>query len=753
MSSSSDPLQNSFDSYEPKQELDSPFLNEEYLADEARIAQWRIPATGIQLESPFLEAFEDGWRSSEVEEFEEFLDESDEEEFEDEAIADYPTYEVDQLKSEGFSEFLGELEEEELEEEAIADYLFHSVVKSLEFPEEQYDIPPTVSQRISDALKSSSSRALEVAIEEGWRNEKDLTNLLFFDRHQELQQDHKLKPEKNKEDKKLAQEWLTILNHEVWPAIEKSARNNVLKVFGKQVASAHRKLLKFAGKRFKQCIEWAAREVNLNPGLLASTLFAETEEKYIYKNYLMKSKVSSYDIGVDDFFDLKHVLAKSVGAYSKVGWDKKQTVEVHPNDAQTKKRNVKTIEFNSGQDALLATAVYLKYGEVYLCEKAKEANGNFDDLPIETRFALIRIAMSAGRAGAAKRLNRAMSGEDILVRNWKPPKEYNTDRNATIRAAEALHLSDWIFGIPLAISVQPELEAFENFGSDTEAYMAYEEIDDENLYNFEMIDDEAIANQFITEHEDEVDNDEIDDLDIRELDPRLIDLAEKVIAREMPLVEHQSPKRLTQCFSAEDIAKVQKVYEDNILAANSNSSDRCSCIVMLNVALGQLLPLRLKKNRARGKSKRIVQMGNLTNASIGLAMEQLRRKGFALRETLINFYDLRNRTAGTLKPEKLKASVRDEILAKSKISEGCWLAFGLSIMDHHHSVLLLVDNTSVNAKIYWLDQFSNGLDTDVTNNLDQLLTEKTQSWWQSVMDSKHKGYNTPIRFWQLRKPS
>jgi hypothetical protein len=71
MSSSSDPLQNSFDSYEPKQELESPFLNEEYLADEARIAQWRVPVPGVQLESPFLEAFEDGWSSGEVEEFEE----------------------------------------------------------------------------------------------------------------------------------------------------------------------------------------------------------------------------------------------------------------------------------------------------------------------------------------------------------------------------------------------------------------------------------------------------------------------------------------------------------------------------------------------------------------------------------------------------------------------------------------------------------------------------------------------------------
>jgi V8-like Glu-specific endopeptidase len=70
MSSSSDPYQSYFEAYEPKSEPESPFLNEEFLADEARIAQWRVTTPNVQLESPFLEAFEEEWRSSEVEEFE-----------------------------------------------------------------------------------------------------------------------------------------------------------------------------------------------------------------------------------------------------------------------------------------------------------------------------------------------------------------------------------------------------------------------------------------------------------------------------------------------------------------------------------------------------------------------------------------------------------------------------------------------------------------------------------------------------------
>jgi hypothetical protein len=81
MSSSPKSFEDNFDSHEPRQELDSPFLNEEYLVEEARTAQtWRNLTPGLQLESPFLEAFEEGWGAigtPEVEEYDGFLDESD----------------------------------------------------------------------------------------------------------------------------------------------------------------------------------------------------------------------------------------------------------------------------------------------------------------------------------------------------------------------------------------------------------------------------------------------------------------------------------------------------------------------------------------------------------------------------------------------------------------------------------------------------------------------------------------------------
>ena len=275
------------------------------------------------------------------------------------------------------------------------------------------------------------------------------------------------------------------------------------------------------------------------------------------------------------------------------------------------------------------------------------------------------------------------------------------------------------------------------------------ELEDNSEISYE--DTEHEFDQGIEFLEDETEDDEaVDILEAREFDPVLLDIAERTIASEVGIFEEQLPTRWTSCFSASDIARAEAVYKENEAAANANSIDRNSCIVMLNVALGKLLSLPLKSNRSRSVSTRIVQMANLTTQAIEKAMKQLIRKGYALRPTVMNFFDRRNRTAGTLKPERLKTSIQANVLAKAK-TKGCWFAFGLSIMDGYHSVLLLVDRTGPDGKIYWLDQFSGGITDDVTTDLDQRITSKTQTWWQAVKDRKGKGYNTTIRLWPLKK--
>jgi hypothetical protein len=293
------------------------------------------------------------------------------------------------------------------------------------------------------------------------------------------------------------------------------------------------------------------------------------------------------------------------------------------------------------------------------------------------------------------------------------------------------------------------------------------------------LDDLEFAGDLETEYGEEEEN---DSLEVRELNPALVDLAEKIFAREAPFVEGEVEgevaSRWTRCFSNQDIEKVITAYKDNAKAAGANRNDRCSCIVMLNVALGQLLSLRLKEHPARGRppTRRRVQMGDLPTGSIEEAMQQLRRKGFAVSPWVTSFFDRRKRTAGTLKPEELKASVQAKVLAAAQ-TKGCWFAFALSVLNGYHSVLLLVDHTAVlpsgasaPAKIFWLDQFSTGrwMDADVTNSLDQRLKEKTQAFWDAFRKTRieecvKRGRSradctrlaarsdTTIRLWQLKK--
>jgi hypothetical protein len=192
------------------------------------------------------------------------------------------------------------------------------------------------------------------------------------------------------------------------------------------------------GEKFKQLVTWAAAKVDINPGLLAENLIAETRRS----DYLTSGKVSSFLVGTDDFFEKRRDLARKIPAYTEIKWDpRSRTTNINERG-----RRVTTIQFNSGRDAALASAVYLKHGEVMLQLAAKEANKDFASLPVEVRFALIRLAFNAGHARARKNLQDALEGKEILIR--KPKKSAGPQRNATIHAARAAHLSEKVFGVP-----------------------------------------------------------------------------------------------------------------------------------------------------------------------------------------------------------------------------------------------------------------------------------------------------------------
>jgi len=321
--------------------------------------------------------------------------------------------------------------------------------------EQQFDstaIPHDVAAALG---KRDWPLALSLAIRAGWHDENELTNLIFFARHPELPM------EPLKRDDPNTAKWKRILDEEVWKAIEVSAENTDLVVSGEEVTVHHRTFFGGqTGRRLRKLVKDAASEVGVNPGLLGTIMMAETRRP---RSYLSSEKVSSYHIGCDDFYEYRAARRARVPAYAKVKWDRSQTPVEHLNDADTP-RMVKTIWFDSGPDGVLATAVELKFREVRLREIAAGLHGDFDSLPPPTRFALARMAFAGGTGGATRYLKDALDGVDIFVREAIPLRKGQTQRNATVRTAQAMHLSDWVFKIPVERATRPAGHELETWG-------------------------------------------------------------------------------------------------------------------------------------------------------------------------------------------------------------------------------------------------------------------------------------------------
>jgi Lysine-specific metallo-endopeptidase len=415
---------------------DSPFLSEEMFAGETDQGVEARVAT-LERESPFSHA---------------------------------PGGPEESRSLEGIEKVLGE-EELGYEIEEAAPAADSESLRSLVEP------PHFIQETVEEALsKKEWKRALSLAIQGGERDYGKLTNLILFAQHDDLK-GRRLDP-KNPTDRKLVEQWNNILRKEVWSAVQTESTDPDLRVPGRYVAERDLDFWGPVGKKFKQVVEKAATEVGLNSGLLAAVLLAETH-RFVY---LTPGEVSSFVIGTDDFFARRTQLHANVPAFSKVRFDRTKT----STDVNEHGRKVTTVQFKSGQDAVLATAVYLKYFEVVLRKAAKKLGKDFDALPVETRFALVRIAMAAGPGitqdgdlatnkkgeflGAGARLDRVLTGTEILVREDLPRQDATTsgkqtNRNATILAAQAIHLSEWVFGQslkPATPATRPEKEEFDN---------------------------------------------------------------------------------------------------------------------------------------------------------------------------------------------------------------------------------------------------------------------------------------------------
>ena len=216
-----------------------------------------------------------------------------------------------------------------------------------------------------------------------------------------------------------------------------------------------------SGALLKTRIADAARQVGLNPGLLAASLFAEFEPS----SYTQQTgEVDGWDIGTDDYKERKADIEQKIPAARAL---KPLRYEPHTNELG---RFIPEVPVFKADQAVLASAVYLKDSELQVRRTVSSMGGSFDRLPVERQFALARYADNAGTGKAQQRVMEflGMSLHDGKFVQDKDGKEFliytpgklkqqleqfsasHPQRAATVHAAQAIHISQKIFGIDLA---------------------------------------------------------------------------------------------------------------------------------------------------------------------------------------------------------------------------------------------------------------------------------------------------------------
>ena len=125
------------------------------------------------------------------------------------------------------------------------------------------------------------------------------------------------------------------------------------------------------GLRLKEEIEEAATRVGVDPGLLAAYLFAEQNNR----DFWLRSSgtVRGYRVGIDSWNEYAEDIKSNVPAASDV------TVTGQERNVTNEKRNtLSSVPIIRANDAIIASASYLKYAELRMAEFVEElaAPGN-----------------------------------------------------------------------------------------------------------------------------------------------------------------------------------------------------------------------------------------------------------------------------------------------------------------------------------------------------------------------------------------
>ena len=199
-------------------------------------------------------------------------------------------------------------------------------------------------------------------------------------------------------------------------------------------------------------------------------------------------------------------------------------------------------------------------------------------------------------------------------------------------------------------------------------------------------------------------------------------------------------------FSSAIGAKVEKQYSDVVKPMHGSSSRGGCMTAVYNGAITALYGESFAKNlwkavyRKSRKLEKAKKKPEGTYNSVDLIMEMLQGHGLAGDPWKFRY---KNKKLQCESPnEYVGKGVEEAITESLRNSQAGWYFFGASVSGGYHSVVLGVRQQGNGQKIYWLDQYSKGLQrrrgnyatarTEVTGKLDQTLmkvgTNRTKLW-------------------------
>ncbi|MBD1844532.1 N-acetylmuramoyl-L-alanine amidase [Cyanobacteria bacterium FACHB-63] len=186
---------------------------------------------------------------------------------------------------------------------------------------------------------------------------------------------------------------------------------------------------------------------------------------------------------------------------------------------------------------------------------------------------------------------------------------------------------------------------------------------------------------------------------------------------------------------------IERMRQEFVSNAAAGSARR-NCITITNAGLRQLYGNALKNPDGSNKA---------LGSTIQGTMAALRQYGLTPEGTVFEFLDASGKlTKGVIRPDRLQTSIESWLLNQAQANQASgWYAFGLSIMDGYHSVVLALSFNGIGdsaTRLFWADQIYSGWD-NVTGQLDARITERTQTWWDPLpVDRKAR---TRVTLWQL----